>query len=94
MGSNAPVQCFAQSNFACQGLVDHVQEFFLVLRQTALQGQVVGGVVAGEVEGGHVQVLNEQAALLQHMVGGSDLNPPSQHILPQRGALGGRKGHG
>ena len=61
---NAPVQGLAQADLARQGLVQQLQELLLVLRQAALQRQVVGGVVTGEVQRVHVQVLNEQMALL------------------------------
>ena len=51
-------------------------------------------MVAGEVEGIHVQVFHQQVALLQNLVRGAHLEPSGQHVLPQGSALGGGKGHG
>ena len=51
-------------------------------------------MVAGEVQGVHVQMLNEQVALLQNLIRGAHLEPAGQHVLPHGGALGGGEGHG
>ena len=69
--SDAPVQGLAQADLALQGLVDEGEELLPVFGQAALQGQIVRGVVAGEVQRVHVQMLDEQAALLQNVVGAS-----------------------
>ena len=39
-------------------------------------------------------MLDEQAALLQNVVGAIDLEAARQHVVPQGGALGGGEGHG
>lgn len=52
---NSPIQSFPKADFSLQSLVDEGEELLPILGQAALQGQVVGGVIAGKVERIHVQ---------------------------------------